>query len=422
MNRSTLPTVRLRPLPPILLAFLLLLGGCADLHESVRTGKLNTVRAMLENGVAADETDPAGTTPLMVAARMGDGRLVGLLLKHGADIDRQNRAGQSALSLAWEHGRELTFRTLLDRGAAIHFEADVDRLPPTDRRRGLWRMAREERLFRKIAADGANPPPERFDEYFERFPDGRHREEVVELLARAAREDLAALGNPPDADKAAAFLRDYGAAGSGAFEVTASRLNIRSAPTTRARIVGHYAQGEAVRARETRADWLRTDQGWISRAHVRPTSRIAPELGAMLQTARAAARGRSSSGSAAPKSSAPTSIPSSNGSADGTSGPQADGRDGKAENPRVPASQRAAERDARSGNGTVSGGGMEDRASADPGERRRAEHQLATVMKTPTLKGLEAFVLAYKDRSIFDDLVARARDAYRELLLREVSP
>jgi hypothetical protein len=400
------------------LALLLLLAGCADLHESVRTGKLNAVQTMLENGVAADKADPAGTTPLMVAARMGDGRLVGLLLKHGADIDRQNRAGQSALSLAWEHGRELTFRMLLDRGAAIHFEADVDRLPPTDRRRGLWRMAREERLFRKIAADGANAPPERFDEYFDRFPDGRHREEVVELLAQAAREDLAALGNPPDAEKAAAFLRDYGAVGSGAFEVTASRLNIRSDPTTRARIVGQYAQGEAVRARETRADWLRTDQGWISRAHVRPTSRIAPELGAMLQTARAAARGRSSSGSVAPKS----AIQSSNGSPGGTSVSQTDGRYGESEKTRVPTGQRGAERAPLSGNGTVSGRGMEERASVDPEELRRAENQLATVMKTPTLKGLEAFILAYKDRSPFDDLVTRARDAYRELLLREVSP
>lgn len=418
MNRPTLPTVRLRPLPPILLAFLLLLGGCADLHESVRTGKLNTVRSMLENGVAADKADPAGATPLMVAARMGDGRLVGLLLKHGADIDHQNRAGQSALSLAWEHGRELTFRMLLDRGAAIHFEADVDRLPPTDRRRGLWRMAREERLFRTIALDGANAPPERFDEYFERFPDGRHREEVVELLAQAAREDLATLGNPPDAEKAAAFLRDYGAAGSGAFEVTASRLNIRSDPTTRARIVGQYAQGEAVRARETRADWLRTDQGWISRAHVRPTSRIAPELGDMLQTARAAARGRASSGSAAPES--PNR--SSDGSAGGTSGTRGDGRDGKTGKASAQTGQHAAGSGVLSGKGAVSEGRIKNGTSADPEERGRAEQQLATVMKTPTLKGLEAFILAYKDRSPFDDLVTLAREAYRELLLREVSP
>jgi len=402
-NHAIAPAARRRPFSRIVLAFPLMaglmIGGCADLHETVRTGDLRTARTMLNAGAAADATDPAGATPLMIAARMGDARLATLLLKHGADIDHQNRAGQSALSLAWEHGRELTFRMLLDRGAAVHFDADVDRLPPKDRRRGLWKMAEEERLFRKIAARGADAPPERFDDYFARFPDGRRREEVLEMLTEAARKELAALGNPPDAEKAAAFLRNYGAPGGDAFEVTASNLNIRAEPTTRAQIVGRYAQGEAVRARETGPDWLRTDRGWISRAHVRPTSRIAPELGAPLQAVRAAARGRSSSGSGAgaepPKSRAVK-----------TDRRQREGEGGSSV----------------SGKAAVSEGPAKETASADPGERRRAERQLATVMERPTLKGLEVFILAYKDRSPFDDLVGRARNAYRKLLLEEVAP
>lgn len=43
-------------------------------------------------------------------------------------------------------------------------------------------------------------------------------------------------------------------------------------------------------------------------------------------------------------------------------------------------------------------------------------------MAAPSLKGLEAFILAYKDRAPYTDLVRRARAAYRDRLLREVAP
>jgi hypothetical protein len=411
MNRPILPTARLRPFPPILWALLLLLGGCADLHESVRTGDLRAARAMLKTGAAADEPDPAGTTPLMVAARMGDARLATLLLKHGADIDRQNRAGQSALSVAWEHGRELTFRMLLDRGAAIHFEADVDRLPPEDRRRGLWKLAEEERLFRKIAAAGPDATPQRFDEYLERYPRGRRSADARELLAEAAKRDFAALGDPPDPALAAAFVRDYGAIGDRAFRVTASRLNIRADAATEARVVGQYAEGDVVQTREARPRWLRTGRGWISRAHVQPARKPPAELAGMLKTARALA------GSARP---AAASRRASSGRRSGKKGSGSRsqnvsaGDDSGSARPNRPAARR---RPAEAGNAEAG-----DRSAASPDERRRAERQLATVMETPNLKGLEAFILAYKDRSPFDDLVTRARDAYREMLLREVTP
>jgi hypothetical protein len=393
----------------------LLIGGCADLHESVRTGDLRTARAILKTGGAADEADPAGTTPLMVAARMGDARLVALLLKHGADIDRQNRAGQSALSVAWEHGRELTFRMLLDRGAAIHFEADVDRLPSADRRRELWKMAEEERLFRKIAAAGPEASPMRFDEYLERYPRGRRSADVRELLAEAAKRDFGALGDPPDPALAAAFVRNYGAIGDRAFQITAARLNIRADATTGARVVGQYAEGDVVRARETRPRWLRTDRGWISRAYVEPTRQPPAELAGMLKTARALA------GRAQPASTARRSSPGRRAGTTGTTKSQPGSQIRSAgddsppgRSPQAAAARRPAEEGTKAETA--------HRSAASPEERRRAERQLATVMETPNLNGLEAFILAYKDQSPYADLVRRARDAYRELLLQEVRP
>lgn len=388
---------RLRPFLPILAA-LLVAGGCATLHESARTGDLKTVRFLLESGAAPDEPDSAGTTPLMVASRRGDGRMVNLLLDRGADIDRRNRAGQSALSLAWEHGRELTFRLLLDRGAAIHFDADVGRLPADDRRRGLWRMAEEERLFRPIAEAGARTPPERFDAYFERFPDGRRREAVLEYLAEAARERLAALGDAPDAGTAAAVVRDFGAIGHRRFIVAASRLNIRAEAAASARIVGQYGRGDAVLARAARPGWIRTDRGWISRDHVRPGGNDVPELRELLRTASE----KRASSPAKPTASVGDRRPKAG-------GPAADSVRPAKGSPTV---ADAVSREARS----------DPSLAASPADLRRAAHQFDTLMKTPTLKGLEAFVLAYKDREPYADLVRRARTAYRDLLLREVAP
>lgn len=394
------PNIGFRPrFLPLLLALLVLPGGCADLHESVRTGDLTMARFLLEQGAEVDETDPAGTTPLMVAARRGDGRLVTLLLDRGADIDRRNRADQSALSLAWEHGRELTFRLLLDRGAAIHFDAAVDRLPPMDRRRRLWRMAAEERLFRQIAETGPDTPADRFDAYFEQFPDGRHRQEVIGFLSQAARRDLEALGDSPDA--AADFVREYGAVGHPRFTVTASRLNIRADATVQARVVGQYGRGDTVRARDARPGWLRTDRGWISRRHVRPARDPLPELTEMLQTARKRAAGRGTGGQAE----APASAPSA------TSPPAPKAAAASPSRPERPTPSASAESDAQA-----------PLETAAPADRRRAEAQLSAVMAAPSLKGLEAFILAYKDRAPYTDLVRRARAAYRDRLLREVAP
>lgn len=400
------PNVGFRPrFLPLLLALLVLPGGCADLHESVRTGDLTMARFLLEQGADVDETDPAGTTPLMVAARRGDGRLVTLLLDRGADIDRRNRADQSALSLAWEHGRELTFRLLLDRGAAIHFDAAVDRLPPMDRRRGLWRMAAEERLFRQIAETGPDTPADRFDAYFEQFPDGRRRPDVIEFLSQAARRDLATLRDSPDA--AADFVREYGAVGHRRFSVTASRLNIRADATVNAPVVGQYGRGDTVRARDARPGWLRTDRGWISRRHVQPVRDPLPELTEMLQTARETAAGRkAATGKSTPASrrraTSPALAPSAKSKSAAPASPS------RSEGP---TSAAAAESDVQT-----------PLETATPADRRRAEAQLSAIMATPRLKGLEAFILAYKDRVPYTDLVRQARAAYRELLLREVAP
>lgn len=369
----------------------------------------------------------------MVAARKGDGRMVALLLDKGADIDRRNRAGQSALSIAWEHGRELVFRLLLDRGADIHFDAAADRLPAGDRRRGMWRMAEEERLFRPIAEAGAEAPPERFVAYFDKFPDGRRREAVLEFLDEASRKRFAALGDPPDPGKAARFVRDFGALAHGRFEVTASRLNIRAEADANARIAGQYGQGDLVFAREARPGWLRTDRGWISRDHVRPKEVHIPELATRLQAARKAAenrpvravspepptpsvpRAKPVVSQAGAKPDAPRTVsPPERSSRPIADSPPGDPIDDPIDDPAGdPIDGRTASRER-----TVARSSAETSA-ADP---LRVETQFAVLMEKPTLEGLEAFILAYKDREAHADLVRRARHAYREILLREVAP
>lgn len=51
--------------------------------------------------------------------------------------------------------------------------------------------------------------------------------------------------------------------------VTADILNIRSAPNTSATVVGKYFENDQVKLLEDRAEWYRTDKGWIYSEYVR---------------------------------------------------------------------------------------------------------------------------------------------------------
>src|SRR5207237_1017898 len=68
-------------------------------------------------GTLCGDTNPKGTTPLMVAARGGWLPLVEALLAAGADVSAKNRKGQTALVLAARSGHTAVVERLRAAGA-----------------------------------------------------------------------------------------------------------------------------------------------------------------------------------------------------------------------------------------------------------------------------------------------------------------
>ena len=55
---------------------------------------------LLEESAYIDAESPNGTTPLMMAARYGNGKAVQLLINEGADLHLKNHLGLSAIDFA----------------------------------------------------------------------------------------------------------------------------------------------------------------------------------------------------------------------------------------------------------------------------------------------------------------------------------
>lgn len=91
---------------------LLLLGA----RENVSDRDL--VRFLKQRGADIDVRDPAGNTPLLIAAEHGNHRLIHHLLEYGADVNARNNAGESALDLVRRKQLPGVEKFLLRNGAA----------------------------------------------------------------------------------------------------------------------------------------------------------------------------------------------------------------------------------------------------------------------------------------------------------------
>ncbi|UNO41641.1 ankyrin repeat domain-containing protein [Streptomyces sp. MST-110588] len=91
------------------------------LFVAILSGDTATVKAVLRAGIAADQPDGDGTTPLYLASVNGEADIVRLLLKAGACPDTESGGGPGAEGTAlcaaacWGHTE--TVRELLAYGA-----------------------------------------------------------------------------------------------------------------------------------------------------------------------------------------------------------------------------------------------------------------------------------------------------------------
>jgi ankyrin repeat protein len=92
-------------------------GRAVPLAEAVKHRDLDAVRALLQQRVDVNASEPDGSTALHWAAHQGDADAVDLLLRAGASADAANRYGATPLALAAANGNATVVGRLLEGGA-----------------------------------------------------------------------------------------------------------------------------------------------------------------------------------------------------------------------------------------------------------------------------------------------------------------
>jgi serine/threonine protein kinase/ankyrin repeat protein len=104
------------------------------LHAAVANGKIEVVKSLLANGANINETDPSGSTPLMLAAE-GNAHLpnnlpmVAALIDARASLEARDSQGRTALHRATAEGRIDAVRLLADSGAILNNKANDGATP-----------------------------------------------------------------------------------------------------------------------------------------------------------------------------------------------------------------------------------------------------------------------------------------------------
>jgi ankyrin repeat protein/mono/diheme cytochrome c family protein len=87
------------------------------LVQAVKTGNVQTVRAMVKAKADANSAEPDGTTALHWAVQSGNVEMVDLLIRSGAKVSAANRYGVTALTVACTAGNAAIVERLLAAGA-----------------------------------------------------------------------------------------------------------------------------------------------------------------------------------------------------------------------------------------------------------------------------------------------------------------
>lgn len=88
-----------------------------DVFEAIETIDYISLNIHLADATPVDTINEEGQTPLMLAAGMGNPRILNIVLAHEPELDRKNRQGKTALMIAAENGLAPVVATLLRHGA-----------------------------------------------------------------------------------------------------------------------------------------------------------------------------------------------------------------------------------------------------------------------------------------------------------------
>jgi len=88
-----------------------------DIFTAIRSIDYTSINVLLSDATDVDTVDQNGNTPLMVAAHVGNPRIMNIILSHNPTINKQNNEGMTALMIAAEAGQFHAVQKLVAHGA-----------------------------------------------------------------------------------------------------------------------------------------------------------------------------------------------------------------------------------------------------------------------------------------------------------------
>ncbi|MEX2600887.1 MAG: ankyrin repeat domain-containing protein [Balneolaceae bacterium] len=91
-----------------------------DLFEAISDIDILSLTIALADGADVDTLNQKGETPLMLAAHVGNSRIVKILLAHDPDLNKQSKSGHTALMIASASGQQHVVEQLIQKGADLN--------------------------------------------------------------------------------------------------------------------------------------------------------------------------------------------------------------------------------------------------------------------------------------------------------------
>lgn len=88
-----------------------------NIFTAIRSIDYTSINILLSDGTSVDTLDRQGNTPLMIAAKIGNPRILDIILSHNPDINKTNNKGVTALMVAAESGQLHIVKRLITNGA-----------------------------------------------------------------------------------------------------------------------------------------------------------------------------------------------------------------------------------------------------------------------------------------------------------------
>jgi len=88
-----------------------------NIIEAVNKIDIISLNVLLAEGAAIDTVDDAGNTPLILAAKIGNPRMIDIILAHEPEVNIRNSDGNTALMIASEAGILSIVQDLKETGA-----------------------------------------------------------------------------------------------------------------------------------------------------------------------------------------------------------------------------------------------------------------------------------------------------------------